>query len=307
MKVIVYDSGIGGLSVLSALLKKTCQTKFMYLFDSGGMPYGSKSPESLTERAVNALEYADNAFHADMAVIACNTLTANCIDVLRKLFSFRIIGIEPPIKQLAHITKPLLLATPQTVNAPRIKERFEKYGYVGLSLPDLAQMIENELKHGQPKDDIHNSLCIAGASQSKNHCCNRKIGYSLIDKNGRHRISSYVRQAFCKSDVFKEYGSTEEVKGLAIGCTHYSLAADAISSVFPKAVTADGAVAVASYAAQEIAKSNVSINTDLHAKPRKNSLSFGNTVQFCDFAQNKKLIHTYADILDKLRQQQILI
>lgn len=144
--VCFFDSGIGGLSLLYECVRILPRVNFTYFADNYRMPYGSLTHEKI-------LEYVDDVFSAiaaqnpAAAVVACNTVTAQCVDYLRQKYKFGIIGIQPAIKPAAaHGGKCLVLATPSTAQSQSLKMLVERYG-CGVteihSCPDLAAYIEN--------------------------------------------------------------------------------------------------------------------------------------------------------------------
>ena len=101
----VYDSGVGGLTVLSSIRQLLPHENLIYVADSGHLPYGQKSPEYVTERALKIVEYFFSQ-GAKAVAIPCNTATAAAIRVLRERFSQTpFVGIEPAIKPAARMTK----------------------------------------------------------------------------------------------------------------------------------------------------------------------------------------------------------
>jgi glutamate racemase len=101
----VFDSGIGGLSVLRALVQELPQERFIYLADSGYAPYGERGDAYVTLRSrACALWLIDQG--CQMIVVACNTATAAAIDTLRAEFAqVRWVGIEPALKPAVAATK----------------------------------------------------------------------------------------------------------------------------------------------------------------------------------------------------------
>jgi len=98
----VFDSGVGGLSVLKALRERLPQESFIYLADSGYAPYGERDSAHVLQRAQTIASYLIHSRQAKTLVIACNTATAAAVGVLReKHTTTPIIGIEPAIKPAA--------------------------------------------------------------------------------------------------------------------------------------------------------------------------------------------------------------
>ncbi len=98
----VFDSGVGGLSVLRALQAELPDTRFIYLADSAFAPYGERSPEAVQERCHMLTNQLRQRFEIDALVVACNTATAMAIDELRRVYAdLPIVGVEPALKSAA--------------------------------------------------------------------------------------------------------------------------------------------------------------------------------------------------------------
>jgi len=96
----VFDSGVGGLSILDEALRQLPQHNYIYLADSANAPYGEKSSEWISERSsVLCRHLAEQG--CDAIVVACNTATAQAIKQIRSELSIPIIGVEPGIKPAA--------------------------------------------------------------------------------------------------------------------------------------------------------------------------------------------------------------
>ena len=151
----VFDSGVGGISVLRELMKQMPGESFVYYGDSANAPYGARTPEevrSLTDAHVAELI----ARGAKAIVIACNTATGAAIQYLREKYTdIPIIGMEPAIKPaaLAHPGgRILVMATPVTLSSPGFQRLMAAYADRAQILPapcaKLARMIENGLLDG---------------------------------------------------------------------------------------------------------------------------------------------------------------
>ena len=146
--VCFFDSGIGGLWLLYECVKKLPNVDFTYFSDNAHVPYGSLQQDKL-------IELTDSVFseilklNPKAAVVACNTVTARCIDYLRNKYPFEIIGIQPAVKPAAKSHgKCLVLATPSTVESEPFKGLVDKFGNgrtVTVACPDLAEYIENNI------------------------------------------------------------------------------------------------------------------------------------------------------------------
>lgn len=94
----VFDSGIGGTTILKELLKYLPYENYIYYADCKNNPYGNKSDKVLMKIVINIVNYFIRR-KVKLIVIACNTATTRCIDMLRKLYpSMLFIGVEPAVK-----------------------------------------------------------------------------------------------------------------------------------------------------------------------------------------------------------------
>ncbi|MCX8650336.1 glutamate racemase [Gilliamella sp. B2776] len=151
--VLVFDSGIGGLSVYKEIYNKIPNAHYIYAFDNEMFPYGDKSSEVLVNR-VNAVIKTINKFQQiDLAVIACNTASTICLPSLRSNFSFPIVGVVPAIKPASLLTKNRcigLLATKATIErayTTNLINQFANHCSVKLlGLSELALIAENKLQ-----------------------------------------------------------------------------------------------------------------------------------------------------------------
>ena len=118
-KILVFDSGLGGLSVLRALRATLPGADYLYLGDDALFPYGDLAPEVLIERVEAVIAQAMRRFEADCIVIACNTASTLILPPLRARWSVPIVGTVPAVKPAAERTRSGLvsvLATPGTVS-----------------------------------------------------------------------------------------------------------------------------------------------------------------------------------------------
>lgn len=125
----VFDSGVGGLSVLHHIRRTLPHERLIYVADSGHVPYGDKSPEYIEQRS-HALTRFLIEQGADAIVIACNTATAAAVASLRQHFSIPIVGMEPAIKPAVAATRSGVvgvLATVGTLESARFAALLERY------------------------------------------------------------------------------------------------------------------------------------------------------------------------------------
>lgn len=123
MKVGVFDSGVGGQSVVNAIKRELPELEIVYKDDKQHVPYGTKPIEEIY-RYIKPIfqEFVDEG--CKLIVIACNTVTTNLAGRLRAQFDIPMVGMEPMIKPAAEATKTGVIAvcaTPRTLQSERYK------------------------------------------------------------------------------------------------------------------------------------------------------------------------------------------
>jgi glutamate racemase len=124
MKIGVFDSGIGGLSVARAIERAFPEAEVLYINDAANVPYGTKTPERIYELAYPKVAELYKK-GCDPIVLACNTLTATNKPRLEQAFPVRFIGLEPMVKPAARQTKSgkvIICATPATLASARYRQ-----------------------------------------------------------------------------------------------------------------------------------------------------------------------------------------
>ena len=130
LPVGVFDSGVGGLSVLAHIRHALPHESLLYAADSLHAPYGSKSPAFIVDRAIQLSDFLI-ARGAKALVVACNTATAAAISELRQRYAIPIIGMEPAVKPAAAATRSGVvgvLATSGTLQSAQFAALLESYG-----------------------------------------------------------------------------------------------------------------------------------------------------------------------------------
>ncbi len=120
-RVLVFDSGVGGLSVAREVFLLHPQCQLHYLADNAYFPYGLKPDELLTQRIIHVLSQAIAQLQPHLVVVACNTASTLALTALRQRFDLPFVGVVPAIKPAAGLTQTGtigLLATPATIARP---------------------------------------------------------------------------------------------------------------------------------------------------------------------------------------------
>jgi glutamate racemase len=203
-RILLFDSGMGGLTVARAVRRHIPHAILNYAADTAGFPYGAWEEQALVRRIIKAMEWLIEASSPDIVVIACNTASTIAMVQLRARFKIPFVGTVPAIKPAAVQTKSGLisvLATPGTV----------KREYTHALIKDFAQNCEVTL-HGAPR--------LAQMAETK-----LRGGALSLDELREEIAPCFVERGGKRTDV------------VVLACTHYPLLEAEIASVAPWPVT----------------------------------------------------------------------
>ena len=148
----VFDSGLGGISVLRDLKKLMPNENFIYYGDSAYAPYGIKTKEEITKRCVEIMEFFMSK-GVKAVIIACNTATSAAADYLRERYrDLPIIGMEPALKLATQGVKDnniVVMATPFTLKQEKFKRLMDNFmgnnHVIKMPCPRFVEIVENDL------------------------------------------------------------------------------------------------------------------------------------------------------------------
>jgi len=216
----IFDSGLGGLSVMKALRQKLPQERFLYLADSARSPYGEKDCETIIEYSIQVTRFLLQ-YKCKCVVVACNTATAAAISTLRGMFSIPFVGMEPAVKTAAEASSSGrigILATRATFNGNHF-------------------LTSRELHSGRVT--IH-----------------EQTGEGLVEMVEQGRLSGKEVEKHL-SHLIKPMLS-QGIDQLVLGCTHYPFFTEALKKILPEEVTViDPAPAVARQTRRILEKYNL--------------------------------------------------
>ena len=157
MKVGVFDSGIGGLTVVKSLLEHQLFEDIIYFGDTARVPYGIKDKNTIIRYAIEAVEFFKN-FELDMIIVACNTVSAYALDEMKESANCPVIGVvEAGILATSNAMKDkesniLILGTKATVNSKAYKEGLNSLGFLNLQARAtglFVPLVEEEVYSGK--------------------------------------------------------------------------------------------------------------------------------------------------------------
>ena len=166
VKIGVFDSGVGGLSVANAIEKALPDAEVRYVCDAAHVPYGTKTKKELIKLALPVIKTLETEDDCDVVVVACNTVTTMIIKQVREELRVPVVAIEPMIKPAASLTKTRVIAvcaTPSTLQSRRYNELKQEYAKkIEVLEPDCANwalMIEqNKMDRRQIKSMIEDVI-----------------------------------------------------------------------------------------------------------------------------------------------------
>jgi glutamate racemase len=154
--LLIFDSGIGGLSVLDPIRRLLPNAPIVYAADSAGFPYGTKSPADIAARVPALLGRLAERFDPSLIVIACNTASTIALDAVRAALDLPIVGTVPAIKPAAALSKTRaigVLGTDATIVQPYVDRLAREFAadctIVRHGSAELVELAEARLR-GEP-------------------------------------------------------------------------------------------------------------------------------------------------------------
>ena len=209
MRAGVFDSGVGGLTVVKSLLEHKTFSEIIYFGDTARVPYGVKDKNTIIRYSLEALEFFKN-FEVDIMITACNSVSAYAIDELKASAPFKISGvIEPGVLALTNRAKDtdasiLILGTRATVESQKYERLLKQAGYHDIQAlaPSLfVPIVEEGLFEGD-----------------------------ILETTIKHYFAGVKEPDF-----------------IILGCTHFPLISGAISRYFPHATLIHSGEAIVEY------------------------------------------------------------
>jgi glutamate racemase len=211
--ILLFDSGVGGLSVLAVLRKVLPQAPVIYAADNAGLPYGTKTEAQIAARVAGLLGRMTERFRPRLVCIACNTASTIALGMVREVLEVPIVGTVPAIKPAAAMTKTGvigLLGTEATI----------RQAYVDRLEAEFAQG-KRLLRHAAPE------LVAAAEARLRGEAVDPAV---------------YARAA----EGLRRQPDGERIDTVVLACTHFPLVADELARAFgPDVRFVDGAEGIA--------------------------------------------------------------
>jgi glutamate racemase len=196
---MVFDSGIGGTTVLEHIQQSIPYAQYSYFMDNALLPYGAQSQQTIINRLCALIQFIkEETLNVDLIVIACNTASTSALSAVRQITDIPIVGVVPAIKPAAQLTQSKhigLLATPATVSSPYTHTLIQEHA------PNITVSLYSSVELVTLAEQLFFSETLDIAKFKK------ELNYLQINK---------------------------EIDVLVLGCTHFPILADPISKYFNK-------------------------------------------------------------------------
>lgn len=202
--ILVFDSGVGGLTVLDALRNVLPQAPVIYAADTAGLPYGTKTEAQIAARVAGLLGRMTERFAPRLVCIACNTASTIALGMVREVLEVPIVGTVPAIKPAAAMTRSGtigLLGTPATI----------RQAYVDRLEHEFAAD-KRLLRHGAPE--------LVEAAEAK--------------LRGDRVDPAAIRRA---AETLRAMPGGADIDTVVLACTHFPLLEDELAEAFGPGVS----------------------------------------------------------------------
>ncbi|WP_430462097.1 glutamate racemase [Thalassolituus sp. LLYu03] len=207
--ILIFDSGVGGLSILQEIRQRLPGADLHYLMDNAFFPYGVKADDVLVQRIVDVCSAAVADVRPDLLVVACNTASTLALHALRNVLTVPVVGVVPAIKVAAGLTSSGhigLLATPATVNRP----------YTDRLVEDFAA-----------------------------HCTVHRFGSAELVLWAETFLNTGTVDAKLTPHLQRWIDQQPQMLHVVLGCTHFPLLRDALEQRWPQIQWIDSGAAIA--------------------------------------------------------------
>ena len=201
--ILIFDSGVGGLSVLAKIRDKLPSARLIYAADNAAFPYGTKEEADVIARVSAVVPAIVREHRPDLVVIACNTASTVALEPLRDMLPMPVVGVVPAIKPAAELSRSRvigLLGTPGTVRRRYTQDLIDRFAadciVVRHGSAELVEIAERKL-HGIPVD--------------------------------QKEIQAIV-------DALRDHERGHDIDVVIMACTHFPLVADELKQCAPRRI-----------------------------------------------------------------------
>ncbi|WP_159270184.1 glutamate racemase [Zhongshania aliphaticivorans] len=230
--MLIFDSGVGSLSIGAAIHQLIPQANLLYTMDHGGFPYGEWQEEALVTHICHSVSAVLQQYPSDIIVIACNSASTTVLPALRRMVDIPVIGVVPAIKPAAQQSRSGvigLLATPGTVARAYTAQLIEDFASHCCVIPVgsrvLAPAIESHFWHKEPIAEVLDNVKTA--------------------------LYNHPR--------------ANDMDTVVLACTHFPLIQKPLASLMPNISWIDSGEAIARRVAHVIKEGNLPLGSNINA------------------------------------------
>jgi glutamate racemase len=224
--IAVFDSGVGGLSVLKKLMEKLPNEKYIYFGDTARIPYGEKTKEQLISYAREILDWYEN-LNVKLALMACNTSSATSLEEVRPDYNFEIMGLIAPTANFI------------------AENNFKKIGIMATSATVKSHAYKNAILKLNPNAEVFETAC---------------PGLVEFVENGEYKSKKVEETVKIFTEKLLEQGAEK----IVLGCTHYPYLRETITRITGD-ILIDPAEFIVDSAKDYLEKNNL-FNNELNVK-----------------------------------------
>lgn len=263
MKIGIFDSGIGGLSLLHQAMITLPDVHYMFYADVDNVPYGEKTSDEIREHVDHAIGFLiDKGCRA--IVLACNTATSVAITYLRNKYKIPIIGIEPAVKPAVEHCgdkRVMVIATPVTTHEAKLKNLILRYDSENrvdvVALPKLVRFAQN-------------------------------------DEFNSPEVLNYLNNEFAAYDL-------SQYSQLVLGCTHFNYFKDSFAKLFPKDVDIiDGNIGVSNNLKNTLKANNLLDENDVSDNGKVDYYYSDRHIESKEELEHIKKLHERLEVMRKI-------
>jgi glutamate racemase len=221
LSIGIFDSGLGGLTVLKALMTAMPNESYIYFGDTAHVPYGNKSKETVTNYALQICQFLKKK-NVKLIIVACNTATSLSIKTLKSQLTIPIIDVITPIQ---HILKS--------------NKQIKTIGIIGTYNTVVSKAYNNTILSVNSKINIYATPCPLFVPIIEEGLANHQIAYLMVKKYLAPLIAQNIQM-------------------LILGCTHYPIIKNTIVKSIPQTISiVDSAEATTNYVQDYLLSNNL--------------------------------------------------
>ncbi|MCB1614497.1 MAG: glutamate racemase [Pseudomonadales bacterium] len=205
-RILIIDSGVGGLSVFQHICRKIGNCELFYCADNAGFPYGTKRESALNLHLEKLVAKLASKTEPDIVVIACNTASTTALEIIRQTLHKPVIGVVPAIKPAAEMTSGTI-------------------GILATSVTIASAYTDNLIKEWASHCEVKKIACDALVQIAEKKIANREIDHDNLKRA--------LDAALGIAGAIDNAGRTTAIDTMVLACTHFPIVQTELESCMP--------------------------------------------------------------------------